>query len=215
MDKVRPGLRLLVAFHRVPRFAPLENASVDYVKDIAEPMCPISWRFDLEKEQKGLKEYKEAGKELWWYVCCAPEFPYSGFFVDMDALDHRMLFWQQKYYGVEGMLYWSATYWSQTENPWVDIATWKPYSDIIYGDGCFAYPGTPMGVDGPCSSIRLKLIHKGINDYEYLCLLEKKHGKEYVQNLLSKLIINLSAFDRHVYRLDVVRDRIAEELEAE
>jgi hypothetical protein len=214
LDSVEPGLALTIPFHRPPEFAPGDSA-IDHLKGHANLWCIISWRMDLEREREKLRERQALGEKILWYVCCAPEFPYCNFLVDMDALDHRMLFWQQKYYGVDGLLYWSSTYWGDTENPWVDIATWKSYSDIIYGDGCLIYPGTPMGVDGPCASIRLKLMQKGINDYEYLCLLEKKRGKEYVQNLLSEMIINLSAFDRHVYRLDVVRDRIAEELEAE
>jgi hypothetical protein len=214
LDRVRPGLRLMVPYHCNPDFAP-EESTIDYLKDYIEPICPQSWRVDIEEEYEKIKAYQASGKEVWWLVCCENESPFCNFLVDMDAIDHRMLFWQQKYYGIQGLLYWSATYWTQTENPWIDMATWKCYSDMTYGDGSVLYPGTPMGFDEPCASIRLKLIHKGINDYEYLCLLEQKKGKDYVREILSGVVTNMSTFERFAHRLDAVRDRIAEELEAE
>jgi hypothetical protein len=216
LDSIRPGLRILTPFHRGPEFAP-EDSPIDHLKNISNPLCTITWRLDIPSERQKIMERKEAGITIWWYVCCAPETPYCNFLVDMEALDPRMLFWQQKAYDIEGLVYYSGTFWHWeiVDNPWTDMATWKSYSDIIYGDGSLTYPGKPVGVDGPCASIRLKLIRKGINDYEYLCLLEKKRGKDYVKNLLSGMIKNLSTYERHAHKLDEMRDRIAEELEME
>ena len=39
------------------------------------------------------------------------------------------------------------------------------------GDGFLVYPGAPVGVDGPVSSIRLENAREGVEDYEYLSLL--------------------------------------------
>ena len=39
------------------------------------------------------------------------------------------------------------------------------------GDGFLAYPGGPVGHDGPVSSVRLEQAREGVEDYEYLYLL--------------------------------------------
>jgi len=39
------------------------------------------------------------------------------------------------------------------------------------GDGFLAYPGAPIGHDGPVASIRLEQVREGCEDYEYLYLL--------------------------------------------
>ncbi len=45
---------------------------------------------------------------------------------------------------------------------------WIRYPD---GDGYLAYPGKPVGVNGPVSTIRLEQIRQGLQDYEALLLL--------------------------------------------
>ena len=46
--------------------------------------------------------------------------------------------------------------------------TWVRYPN---GDGYLAYPGAPVGHDGPVSSVRLEQAREGVEDYEYLYLL--------------------------------------------
>ena len=41
------------------------------------------------------------------------------------------------------------------------------------GDGYLIYPGTPLGIDGPISTIRLEQAREGVEDYEYLYLLRQ------------------------------------------
>ena len=40
------------------------------------------------------------------------------------------------------------------------------------GDGYLTYPGAPVGVNGPISTIRLEQAREGAEDYEYLLLLK-------------------------------------------
>jgi hypothetical protein len=51
---------------------------------------------------------------------------------------------------------------------------WVRYPD---GDGFLAYPGKPVGVDGPVSTIRLEQIRQGLEDYEALALLAELAAK--------------------------------------
>ena len=46
------------------------------------------------------------------------------------------------------------------------------------GDAQYVYPGQQIGLSGPIGSIRLKIIRRGLQDYEYLWLLsQKKDGR--------------------------------------
>jgi hypothetical protein len=51
---------------------------------------------------------------------------------------------------------------------------WVRYPD---GDGFLTYPGKPVGVDGPASTIRLEQIRQGLEDYEALALLSELAAK--------------------------------------
>jgi hypothetical protein len=55
----------------------------------------------------------------------------------------------------------------------------KKYYWVRYpaGDGFLAYPGKPVGVDGPASTIRLEQIRQGLEDYEALALLSDLAAK--------------------------------------
>jgi len=45
------------------------------------------------------------------------------------------------------------------------------------GDGFLLYPGKPLGVDGPVSSVRFEQAREGVEDYEYLYLLRQLIGR--------------------------------------
>ena len=88
-------------------------------------------------------------------------------------------------YGVSGFEFWGLAWW--TYNPWQ--VGWhqfirqsdegKKYYWVRYpdGDGFLAYPGKPVGMDGPASTIRLEQIRQGLQDYEALALLAELAGK--------------------------------------
>ncbi|MDD2630540.1 MAG: DUF6067 family protein [Limnochordia bacterium] len=121
--------------------------------------CPMFHVVD----QPTLAREKDQGKEIWYYVCLLPEPPYANFFLFQDAIDHRILFWQVFKYGGTGFLYWETNYW--TFDPWAGIKG-KPFPLKL--DGSLLYPGD----GGPISSIRLATIRDGIEDYDYLALLQ-------------------------------------------
>jgi hypothetical protein len=78
-------------------------------------------------------------------------------------------------YGVAGYEFWGVSWW--TSDPWK--RGWHQYirqsdqgTDFYYirypnGDGYLTYPGEPVGVDGPVSSLRLEAVREGAEDYEY------------------------------------------------
>jgi len=209
IHSISKDLKVISPFYRNPDFS--KDSIYKLLDDTLDIWCAVSSFFDETKAQ--MREKQRKGQEIWWYVCCGPGKPYANFFVDFDPIEHRILLWQQKKYNIQGLLYWSTTHWSDTEDPWSDIATVKWINPEIYGDGSLMYPGKQVGVDGPVSSIRLEMIRDGLEDYEYLCLLEKAKGKKAVGEAIARVVTDMKKFTRSASLLEATRRRVAEAIE--
>ena len=103
----------------------------------------------------------------------SPKYPYPTYHIDDHLIGARILPWMQKDHDVEGTLYWSTTIYLKydgqkyiTRDPWQDPLAFPGAN----GDGYLLYPGP----DGPVATIRLEAIRNGMEDYEYLWLLEQR-----------------------------------------
>ncbi len=111
-----------------------------------------------------LQQRREAGDEIWAYVCISAQRPWlNNWAIDYPGTDHRVLFWQLFDKQITGFLYWRITYWA--ENPWEEPMTYPGGN----GDGSLIYPGE----DGPVDSIRWELNRDGIEDYDMLAMLQE------------------------------------------
>ena len=91
----------------------------------------------------------------------------------------RMLPYYCYKYGIDGYEFWGLAWW--TFDPWQfgwhafinQSDDGKQHYWIRYpnGDGFLAYPGAPIGVAEPVSTIRLEEVRKGLEDYEALAML--------------------------------------------
>jgi len=106
----------------------------------------------------------------------------------------RLLPWYCWKYGAEAYEFWGVNWY--TYNPWdygwhryirqsSDGVTWF-YVRYPNGDGYLAYPGEPIGHDGPVSSIRLAQAREGIEDHEYLVLLDQLIARAKAAGLSTK-----------------------------
>lgn len=146
-----------------------------------------------------VQERRNAGEEVWWYICTAPKAPYVTEFIDHPGTELRLWPWQSWQYGVHGLLVWAALYWNSPlaypepdrQDPWLDPMSWvsgygfpighkAPWGN---GDGRFLYPPLPdpehSGAaapirDGPVNSVRWENLRDGMEDYEYLWLLQQE-----------------------------------------
>lgn len=143
-------------------------------KDYLGIWCPLSPNLP----GGGFDDSVRANSDVWWYVCCGPRGAYANLFTNQSCVTHRQLFWQSWKYKSQGLLYWGINYWNWTgQEPKYDAATSWPNSsqnigntlvaDDLLGDGFFIYPGPK----GPVNSIRLEAMRDGLEDYEYLWLL--------------------------------------------
>jgi hypothetical protein len=89
-------------------------------------------------------------------------------------------------YGAEAYEFWGVSW--LTYDPWEygwhsfihqsgepGSTTWVRYPN---GDGYLAYPGGPAGVEGPVTSVRLEAARDGVEDLEYLRILEGLIARE-------------------------------------
>jgi len=126
--------------------------------------------------------------------------PYTGLtLMEGDGFEPRELAWGAYRKGVNGWFLWETTYFTGDNNGycrtpdendiWNSAQTYgcgSPTYNTDYGlrsfqyangDGVFMYPltdtydtGNSYGLDGPAASWRLKMIRRGIQDYDYLTM---------------------------------------------
>ncbi len=163
--------------------------------------CPVleSWNAGTAADRR------KKGDRFWWYICTGPKEPYVGEFIDRQGPDHRIWLWQTWKEQVEGILIWTTNYWTSDwayplpgpgQNPYEDPMSWvSGYGTAMgtkapwgNGDGRFIYPpescfdpGARPILDAPVDSIRWEHLRDGIEDYEYLAMLQrllKEKGKK-------------------------------------
>ena len=111
------------------------------------------------------------------------------------GISSRILFWLQYRYEVDGFLYWGTNYWTNLDDPWTDVDTFR---NDIHGDGILFYPGTKVGLNEPIVSHRMKLIRDGIDDVDMFKMAEKVLGRDkIVETILSaapnQTVINITS----------------------
>jgi hypothetical protein len=172
VEPLRPAwLRLLESIAKWREVAP--NIPVTVTTSGLEPFlaedCGI-WTIQSQvldtANGQSVIDYIAAGKEIWWYVSSLPPRPYGNFFVDFEAMEHRILFWQTWALGIKGMQYRSINGLGGGIDPYHGLLDGTPTN----GDAFLVYPGA----DGPVDSIRWETIRDGIEDYDYLALLSER-----------------------------------------
>ena len=166
-------------------------------------------------------ERKQAGDHVTWYISCDQLYPQPNMFIDREAADMRMVSWITARYGMDGFLYWTATYWREVKDPWVDAVSWKcsPCNTPAAGEGSLIYPGhlvykyTRQGnVDGPVGSLRLAMLREGFEELELVQILRDLGGEEVADEIIGDICRDLRDFSRDPNAIDAARDRIIQEI---
>jgi hypothetical protein len=108
------------------------------------------------------KKAQEKGMELWFYTVGIYQGSlYPDKTIDMPLIDSRIMHWMNYRFDATGYLHWGWNQW--TEDPYNAVGE-------HIGDGWHVYPVK----DGVVNSLRWEEMRNGIQDYEYLWLLENK-----------------------------------------
>jgi len=110
------------------------------------------------------KQVQSEGAELWFYTCCHPVGRYPNRFLDQSLLKVRVLHWLNYLYSIDGYLHWGLNQFAG-ENPY----TQEGISEgLPLGDRAIVYPGEKVLL----GSLRFSAMRDGLQDYEYLWVLE-------------------------------------------
>jgi hypothetical protein len=108
------------------------------------------------------KKWQQKGNELWFYTVGIYQGSlYPNKTIDVPLIDSRIMHWLNYKYDATGYLHWGWNQW--TEDPFNEVGQ-------HVGDGWHVYPSK----DGVLNSLRWEEMRNGIQDYEYLWMLENK-----------------------------------------
>jgi hypothetical protein len=118
---------------------------------------------------KRFEQVQREGAELWFYTCCHPVGRYPNRFLDQSLLKVRVLHWINYLYDLDGYLHWGLNHFSG-DDPYTQEGISK---GLPLGDRAIAYPGTNKLL----GSLRFSTMRDGLQDYEYLWVLESELSK--------------------------------------
>jgi len=123
-----------------------------------------------------VEEIREQGVDPWFYDAAG--------ILDGDALQGRALSWAAWKYRAG-----SWTLWELDFNSLRAYLYPETYPDLN-GHGMLVYRGETMGLEEPVASIRLKIMRRGAQDYEYFWLLSQMNGSRLQADEVVNSIVN-------------------------
>jgi hypothetical protein len=169
-----------------------------------------------------------ANTHLWWYQSCdehescsngtpgPPTSTWPSYMIDASPVRNRVFQWLAFLDRIDAELYYQTDYcWTATNcgstDPWVSV-----YAFGGNGDGTLFYPGTTNRIGGttpiPVSSIRLKLIRDGMQDFEYLIALSKLGQDQFARSTAATFITDAYTFSNDPKTLVNAREALGNKL---
>ena len=159
------------------------------------------------------------GEEVWWYFLYGDRPPLPNPTVmDRPGIEARVIPWLAWLERVPGLLYYSTTDWSPDPwtQPWLNDGNGDGFLFYPPKDGTIAYDACEAQSNRLAPSIRWELLREGMEDYEYLWLLNEGEPQIDVINeadtLASQFIDSRTLFSRVPTDLYETRAAIAAQL---
>ncbi len=172
--------------------------------------CPL---FSLFKPESAAKR-QALGETIWTYTALCQRKPTPWWHIDYPLLNYRVPSWIAWRYRMRGLLYWGGmSYWQKVEDPWADPKTLDRRKNgkghLYNGEGTIVYPGRAVGYDGIAPSLRLKALRDGIEDYEYLAILERASRADAAQEVILPLAGSWFDWERDPGAYEQARAKLA------
>lgn len=173
--------------------------------------CPPLAAYDAQLADR----YRAKGKEVWWYTCCDPHYPYANVApYSYPAVECRVIGWLTNLVRADGFLYWHVNFWrdgGKLDEGDTYFPSWRTDTfPRVHGDGVFLYPGRSHVLSG----IRLANVRDGEEDYEWLQLASAKAGRSAVESAIRELARSTTDFSRDPGMLRRVRSRLGDMIDA-
>jgi len=169
------------------------------------------------------------GETFWSYVCLYPQGEFPNRFLDYPSIRNRILFWLSYSLELKGFLHWGYSHWMTWDqvpaavdiSPWTDATGASIYvadrQPLPAGDPFIVYPGRNQ----ICGSIRWEVVRKGMEDFEYLHLLDQvasrklkagraltKEARALVERVRTEIAVAPATHTRDDQRLLATREEI-------
>jgi len=189
---------------RLPTF--LTKRIIPEFEGLIDIWCVPPQAFDVAKA----RAEREKGNRVWFYNGGRPHGP--TLVIDTPATDARAVAWAAFKHDVGVYFYWHGVHWrhnsqkqgERNQDVWKNPITFdnrgqpnKPIDDQgwLNGDGVLLYPGEDelhpeedRGIAGPCSSVRLANLRRGLQDHLYLTLAREKGLDGVVRKALERVV---------------------------
>ena len=147
-----------------------------------------------------LEKFRDRGDKIWWYICCSPEIPYANFFGNYQGVVQRDVLWQQYLFNVDGILYWMANEWNLCSRTRYDCGA----GILLFYNGLFR-----QEEEGPVGSTKLENVRDGIEDFQYMKMLEDEIGRDAVLEYVKEVTTEILEFTEDPDVLSSARESIA------
>ena len=147
-----------------------------------------------------LEKFRDRGDKIWWYVCESPEIPYANLFGNYQGVIQRDLLWQQYLFNVDGLLYWAVNEWDRCSRTSYDC-----------GAGILLFYGSlfRQESESPVGSTKLENVRDGIEDFQYMKMLEDEIGRDAVLEYVKEVTTEILEFTEDPDVLSSAREAIA------
>ncbi len=177
--------------------------------------CPL---FSLCKPES-LERRLAEGETAWTYTALCQLDPTPWWHTDYPLLNYRVPAWTSWKYGITGILYWGGmVYWNDVDDVWTEPGTLDRRDrreDLMYnGEGSLLYPGRAVGYDGVAPSLRLKALRDGIEDYEYMAILDRLGERETAAGHVMPLVESWFQWNPDPAAYESARRELAKEIES-
>jgi hypothetical protein len=148
--------------------------------------------------------------EVWEYISCNShgcvgntcppprvDRAWPDYVIDEEMIQARALEWISFRYNLKGELYYDTIFAFAPGTPN------DPWSNQFYfggnGDGNLFLPGTPTKVGGttdiPVATLRMKMIREGMEDFEYMKILEAHNDRPFAESQIDNVFPNYGSTD--------------------
>ena len=220
-----PGAKLIIPNHHNEFDDRFEGDIVGFCIKYSSILCPHMWMFkDYNKTSSGIvytqamtekygtlksridaKLASDPEAEFWWYSSDNPRDGMCNIYVTKSGIECRTVFWQQYLYDADGFLYWLISEFGKVNSRNTTIM------DIYAGVLC--YSNKVYKTDEAVAANRVEMVRDGIEDFDYLHMIEEQYGKEVADAFVARITTDLIDYNTDSSVLEAVRMEMGELLQ--
>ncbi|HEX8789501.1 MAG TPA: glycoside hydrolase domain-containing protein [Polyangiaceae bacterium] len=161
-----------------------------------------------------IKQALAKGDHVWSYNTLVQDAYSPKWEIDFHPLDFRIQpGFLSATQSLTGILYWRVDQWSP--NPWMSVNNAGKYSSSNYpGEAQLLYPGQDVGIAGAAPSMRLKWLRDGVEDYDYVALLQQAGKGTWALQQAATIAPDWTNWTRSATALEAVREALGNALDA-